>query len=517
TSMSFASTSDEKDFHELLVLLENKKAVDVVTHADHIWKELVEKQNSILDSLTDVYDTSAIGNIQRTLGHSKNMLRVLQALTHSLEERTMSFERRMARAGIKNGIGILPFDIISKILANSRPTFKEAVGLSHVNSQFRQAMLSSPVIWSSYGLHTYMSSEQIASLASRIGARSLTARISSERGIEEWEKRVDLILSLNMRLKKLEIEDLDNSSASFLQTNHSKLHMPVLEDLAISYHGFSHLVHFYASWSLESVTRLEVTDFIPMPIFGRHLSYCHLKFTRTFTVESLADFITGLPSLKTLKIELVDIDGSSDDEDEDEDMDVDDEGDAGLGISSITCYSFSVIGQTSISFARRVLIAIHPPNVAEMSFSIVYPSREDFEDDQDAWWRRNSLLTPVRQFSKLKILNLHFSGPDSKYSLVFSTILLRMPHGLESIRLEAPGHRLDMYWLDDADDYETPRLHTLRFSNCDGMQCSFLEEVRKDLLEDSVQIEKLEVIGCPFVKEEKLRAAFPTTELVWVA
>ncbi|KAH8106416.1 hypothetical protein DFH11DRAFT_1237383 [Phellopilus nigrolimitatus] len=508
--MSSDSIFDGKDLSKLLALLEGNQAADGIAHANHIWKEIMEEQNSSLDSLKDVYDDSTVQNVKRTHERSKNMLHALQILARSLEEKTVTFEHRMARAGLKSGIGILPFEIIPEILAGTTPTLKEALELSQVNSQFRRAMLSSPLIWASYDLHTRMGSEQIASLANRSGTRSLTASIFSKRGIEDWNKRVDLIFSLSMRLKKLVIEDLDNSSASLIQINHSKVHMPILEDLSIGYRGYFQFGKLYASWSFENIKRLQVTDFVPNLVFGKHLSFCHLKFTLSFPVGCLVRFLAGLTSLKTLKIELVDIE---------EDMDMDDDGDASLENSAITCYQLHVIGLTWISFAERVLDAIHPPNLVEMTLSIVYPSRVDFETDYSASSRRKDLLAPVRQISTLKILNLQFQGPDSKYELVFSTILLRMPHGLESIRLEAPGHILDMYWMDYMGDYEAeaPRIRTLRFRNCDGMKCSFLEKVRKDLFDDGVQIERFEVIGCPLVGEEELRASFPTMEVVWVA
>ncbi|KAH8104205.1 hypothetical protein DFH11DRAFT_194722 [Phellopilus nigrolimitatus] len=434
--MSSDSIFDGKDLSKLLALLEGNQAADGIAHADHIWKEIMEEQNSSLDSLKDVYDDSTVQNVKRTHERSKNMLHALQILARSLEEKTVTFEHRMARAGLKSGIGILPFEIIPEILAGTTPTLKEALELSQVNSQFRQAMLSSPLIWASYDLHTRMDSEQIASLANRSGTRSLTASIFLKRGIEDWNKRVDLIFSLSMRLKKLVIEDLDNSSASLIQINHSKVHMPILEDLSIGYRGYFQFGKLYGSWSFENIKRLQVTDFVPNLVFGKHLSFCHLKFTLSFPVDSLVRFLAGLTSLKTLKIELVDIE---------EDMDNDDDGGGGasLGNSAITCYQLHVIGLTWISFAERVLDAIHPPNLVEMTLSIVYPSRVDFETDYSPSSRRDDLLAPVHQISTLKILNLQFQGPDSKYKLVFSTILLRSGEHLARGARAYIGHVLD--------------------------------------------------------------------------
>ncbi|KAH8106441.1 hypothetical protein DFH11DRAFT_1640135 [Phellopilus nigrolimitatus] len=392
-------------------------------------------------------------------GRSAEHGRVLRVLTRSLEENTIAFEQRMARARIKHGINILPFDIVSKILASNRPTLKEAVELSHVSSHFRQAILSTPLIWANYALHPRMSSEQIVSLANRSGTRSLAARILPGLEIEDWDKRVEHILSFSTRLQTLVIENIDDNSALSLQVHYSNLRMPIIDSLSIDCSRFAFCVHFYASWSLQNVKRLE-------PVFGQHLSSCHIKFTQMFDVECLLH----------LKIELVDISEA--------DIDGVIEEHAGVDISSITSFSFHVVGKTSIMFARRVLCTIFPPNAIEIFC----------EMEVDIWPQTNQslLLFPVQKFTMLKTLNLQFSGPGYVYMLPLSTILHFVPSGLENVRLEAPHHILDLLHL------------------------GFLEDLQRNLLRKGVQLERLEIVGCrPLVEEKDIRGNFPSLEIVW--
>ncbi|KAH8104193.1 hypothetical protein DFH11DRAFT_194269 [Phellopilus nigrolimitatus] len=288
-------------------------------------------------------------------------------------------------------------------------------------------------------LHTGMSSEQIRSLAYRGGALPLNASISPRVGVEDWVRRVDLILSLSMLFNQLAIEDVDCDAGLLIRSRRPALQMPNLEDLSISSRCFPCFVHFYSSWSFENLKRLRITDFIPMPVFGKNLSYCHFRFTHRSIVEHLLHFI-GSISLEKLTIELVGISQ----EDDGDDVIV---GYKGLDISSITSYSFHSIGQTSHTFAGRVLLTILPPNVTEMSLSIVYPSCPEDEAEGNAFEQRKYLLSPLQKFSKLKILDLHFSGPDSGYTVPFSFILKHAPSGLETVRLEAPGHDLTFYWI----------------------------------------------------------------------
>ncbi|KAH8106417.1 hypothetical protein DFH11DRAFT_1639990 [Phellopilus nigrolimitatus] len=431
------------------------------------------------------------------------MLRVPRVLARSLEENTVALEHRMARARIKHGISILPFDVISEILASNRPTLKEAVELSHVSSHFRQAILSTPLIWASYALHPCMSSEQIVSLANRSGTRSLAARIRPRLGIEDWDKRVEHILSFSTRLKRLVIENIDDASALSLQVHHSNLLMPIIDELSIDCSRFVFCVHFYASWSLRNVKRLEVTNFIPKPVFGQHLSSCHIKFTQMFDVEFLLRFIGSL-SLKDLKIELVDISEAG----------IDIEELAGVDISSITSYSFHVIGQTSNMFARSVLCTISPPKVVEMSLSIVYPGYPEGGAESLTWSQREYLLDPLQKFSMLKILNLHFSGPAFEYAMCFNILFLGVPDSVENFRLEAPGHILDLGRFGPIEN--APQLRTLCFCNCGGVESRFLRKVRRQLLRNGVPLERLEIIGCrPLIEEKDLRGDFPTLEIVW--
>ncbi|KAH8104206.1 hypothetical protein DFH11DRAFT_194734 [Phellopilus nigrolimitatus] len=379
------STVEGKSFSDLLAFLSATPVGDGSIYPSQIWRKLAEVQDSDLDSLGDGYDRLTVESMKSTHRRPRNMLRVLRALTRSLEECNVDLEHRMDRAGIKHGIGILPYNIISNILVSTRPTLMEAVKMAHISSQFRQAMLSSPRIWASYGLHTRMSSEQIVFLANRSGTLSLSACISSRHTITDWYQCVYRILSLRTRLKKLVIEDICELSC----TRDGRLDMPILEDLSIRCRSNSNFAHVYASWSHKNAKRLKVTNFIPKPVFGQYLSYCHIKFTRMFDVECLLRFIGSL-SLKDLKIELVDISEAG--------YDGGIEEHAGVDISSITSYSFHVIGKISIMFARRVLRTIFPPNTVEMSFFVVYPNF--CEKDVDIWPQTNQVLLLFHFFFK---------------------------------------------------------------------------------------------------------------------
>ncbi|KAH8106422.1 hypothetical protein DFH11DRAFT_1640033 [Phellopilus nigrolimitatus] len=295
--------------------------------------------------------------------------------------------------------------------------------------------------------------------------------------------------------------------------------MPSLRKLTIgSTFGPNRSHDFYVSWSLPNLKYLGFTNFIPKPVFRQNLSYCHMKFTLGFQPETLKLFLQSLTSLETLEIEFVDIDdvadGDSDSEEDDDGNNDSVQEDLSSLVSSISSFSFSVVGKTSVPFTRRVLRTIRL-NITEMLFTIIYPKcycPDDYCYEIEG--RRENLLKSMRHFPMLKKLHLRFPGPDADhgFGFDFGQILILVPQSLENLQIEARGHTSYIGgW-----DHTAVRLHTLQFRNCDRLDLDFIGAVRERFLFYNVVIGKVEVVHCRLIEEEDLRDSFPKSEVVWI-
>ncbi|KAH8104212.1 hypothetical protein DFH11DRAFT_195062 [Phellopilus nigrolimitatus] len=436
------------------------------------------------------------------------MLLTLQILARSLEEMNAKFKERTDCMARRQGLDSLPDEILSHILGSVTSDFNQALALSYVCTRFRKVMLDFPHIWANCRLNTSMSLRKIKTFVDR--SRNCPLKIDIGPLCYHWNRHVKYLFSLKDRLEDVEFQRLSAHEGEPILRHYPAIRMPGLRKLTIR-NGFGHHL-FYVSWCLPSLKYLGFTDFIPEPVFRQNLSYCHMKFTVRFQPEELDHFLQSLTSLKTLEIELVGIndivDSDSDDEDDDDD---DDDGSIQEDLSSrISSISFSVVGKTSVPFARRVLRTIRL-NVTEMLFTIVYPKCCDHDNYYKIHCRREDLLKSMRHFPMIKKLHLHFSGPDADYDLGFGQVLRHAPQSLENLRIEAPGHTFFM----PVCNHTTPELRTLHFSNCDRIDLVNLAEVRDNFDYDDVVIGKVEVAGCRLIEEEKLRDTFPDSEVVW--
>ncbi|KAH8106436.1 hypothetical protein DFH11DRAFT_1640112 [Phellopilus nigrolimitatus] len=264
---------------------------------------------------------------------------------------------------------------------------------------------------------------------------------------------------------------------------------------------------FYESWTLPNLKYLGFTNFIPKPVFRQNLSCCHMKFIEFFEPEELKHFLQSLTSLETLEIELVDL--SVDDEDNDDEENDGNDNSVQEDLSSISSFSFSVIGETSVPFTTRVLEAIHP-KVTEMLFTIVHPKCDNRDDYSKIHSRRACLLEAMQHFPTLKKLHLHFSGPDDSYYIDLGEILPLMPR-LETLRIEAPRHSLM-----PLHNYTPARRRAIRFCNRDSLYLGRRKAGCDAVVYNNVVIGRFEVVGCCLDDEEIFRGAFPNSEVVWI-
>ncbi|KAH8106423.1 hypothetical protein DFH11DRAFT_1237718 [Phellopilus nigrolimitatus] len=479
---------------------------------NQFWSNLVKEQNLTLDtsSVTHVARAKGIKSARMLQKKAAGMLLALQTLTRSLEEINATFEERTDCMALEHGLDSLPDEILSRILGEVTSDFTHALALSYVCSRFRQVILDSPRIWANFRLNTGMNLRKIKTFVDR--SRICPLKIDVGPRCHHWNRRVKCLLSLKDQLEDIEFRCLSAYEGEHILRHYPAIRMPGLRKLTISStfgHYLSH--HFYVSWSLPNLKYLGFTNFIPKPVFRQNLSYCYMEFKDFFGPEELKLFLHSLTSLKTLEIELNRVfasDSHSDDEWESDDDDDSVQGGLNSRVSSIASFSFSIIGRTSKTYARRVLEAICP-YVTEMSFSIVYPECYDHHDYAETSFRRACHLKPMRHFSMLKKLHLRLSGPDTDHSFYLREILPHVPR-LENLRIEAPGHTLMPVC-----DHTTPELRALHFSNCDKMHIDFLTAVRDEFLCGNVVIGKVEVVGCRLIDEETLRDAFPNSEVVW--
>lgn len=255
-------------------------------------------------------------------------------------------------------------------------------------------------------------------------------------------------------------------------------------------------LHFYASWNMPILSKLEVENFIPLSCFGPSLVSCKINMTSWMErdMARLLQFIGSLERLRELELRL---DGYDDDT-----WPI-----APTSLPTLRKLSLIIDFYEDLDCVARLIGLLDFPNVTDMNLEVEMGDWMYFQD-----------LLPCfengRSFPSVKHLNICLRRRSTAFDHYIDVIFKAFPN-LEHYGMSA--HDSEYYPSTDCRLFSCPHLKSLRFERCDAFDGRIADALLQQCERDGRLDEfgKLEVFDCPTFRGILSREGFPNEKLVW--